>query len=102
MEYISKCWDAIRMRHRTRGAKGLSEVFKCTPEELGLQEQFRVRVSQDITDRQETDQYQRLIVPGFKPHLGDEVSVVRQANDTHYLGFNKNGWGYFETKYAEK
>jgi hypothetical protein len=41
-------------------------------------------------------------VPRFELHLHDEVSVVRQANDTHYLGFIKDRWGYFETKDAVK
>lgn len=110
MEYGIESEDTVHVRHRTRGADGiflkrsLCKVLKCTPEDLGLQEKFRVRAIQDITGGvgQMKDDYQRLILPEFNVDLDDEVSVVRKANDTHYLGFNGIDWGYFETKYAQE
>lgn len=109
MEYGIKGEDTVHVRHRTRGAdaiflrRHLSRVLKCTPEDLCLREKFRVRATQNITGvvGEMKDDHQRLIVPEFKAYLDDQVSVVRKVNDTHYLGFRENDWGYFETKYAQ-
>lgn len=103
--------DTVHVGSRIRGAdillkRGYSGVLKCKPEALGLQEEFRVKIiSRDLTSYRiwaSEDVYQRLIMPEFKTYIGNDVSVVRQVNHTHYLGFNGNGWGYFETKDAHR